>query len=142
MTMRCAVLLGALLFGFSSGRAAAQGAPHQWETLPPSIPPGEVMYQQYCAACHGPNAKGGGPAAASLKIPPPDLTTLAKRHDGKFPYDYISTILRFGPGSSSHGSPGMPIWGPIFGTMDRLNARAVGLRIKNLSDYLASLQEK
>jgi mono/diheme cytochrome c family protein len=100
------------------------------------------MYGQYCAACHGANGKGGGPAAVSLKAPPPDLTMLAKRHDAKFPYDYVSQVLLFGPGTTAHGSPTMPTWGPIFGNLDKLNARAVQLRIKNLCDYLASIQEK
>ena len=38
---------------------------------------GEEMFDVYCAACHGKDAKGNGPAAAELKMPPPDLTTLA-----------------------------------------------------------------
>ena len=142
MTMRRAGIFAVLLFALSGTRAAAQAAPNQLMLPPAYIPSGEGMYQQYCAACHGTNAKGGGPAAVSLKVPPPDLTTLAKPHDGKFPYDYVSAILRFGPGASSHGSSSMPTWGPIFGAIDKQNARAVNLRIKNLSDYLASLQEK
>ncbi len=141
MTMRYAGLFAVLLFSLSGLRAAAQ-APNPLMLPPTYIPSGEGMYQQYCAACHGASAKGNGPAAASLKAPPPDLTTLAKRHEGKFPYDYVSMVLRFGPGTSSHGSSSMPTWGPIFGAIDKQNARAVTLRIKNLSDYLASLQEK
>ena len=77
-----------------------------------------------------------------LKTPPPDLTTLARRHDGKFPYEYISDVLRFGTRILSHGSSDMPIWGPIFGSLDNYNEPAVRKRIKDLSDYLASLQQK
>jgi mono/diheme cytochrome c family protein len=140
--MRRTVLFGALLSLFSIGRAKAQTIPNQWQLPPNYIPSGAVMYEQYCGACHGANGKGGGPAAVSLKVPPPDLTMLAKRHDDKFPYDYVSKVLLFGPGTTAHGSPSMPTWGPIFGIVDRLNARAVQLRVKNLSDYLASIQEK
>jgi mono/diheme cytochrome c family protein len=101
------------------------------------------MYKQYCAVCHGVEAKGDGPYAPMLKVPPPDLTTLTKRHDGKFPYDYVSNILRFGPGPTIlHGTADMPAWGPIFQYLDKNNERAVEQRIKNLCDYLASLQEK
>jgi len=51
--------------------------------------------------------------------------------------------LRFGPGPTPlHGTSDMPTWGPIFEYMDRVNQKAVEQRIKNLSDYLASLQEK
>ena len=145
MTMRRFVLLvlGALICVVLSGsRARPQTIPNQWILPPAYVPSGEGMFGQYCAACHGADAKGGGPAAARLKTPPPDLTTLAQRHGGKFPYDYVSTVLLFGPGTTSHGSAGMPTWGPIFGMVDKQNARAVELRIKNLSDYLASLQGK
>ncbi|MBM4259473.1 MAG: cytochrome c [Deltaproteobacteria bacterium] len=37
-------------------------------TREPSPPPtGAVLYQQYCASCHGPTGKGNGPVAASLQ---------------------------------------------------------------------------
>jgi hypothetical protein len=36
----------------------------------------------------------------------------------------------------------MPTWGGIFQYMDNYNQAAVQKRIKNLCDYLASLQEK
>lgn len=73
---------------------------------------------------------------------PADLTTLSKRNMGKFPYEYASSILRFGPGPTAHGSSDMPTWGPIFQIIEKSNERAVQQRIKNLCDYLASVQEK
>ena len=36
---------------------------------------GEALYQRACASCHGATAQGRGPAAASLSVAPPDLTT-------------------------------------------------------------------
>jgi hypothetical protein len=36
----------------------------------------------------------------------------------------------------------MPVWGPVFGLRDNGNEVAVRRRIKNLCNYLASLQEK
>ena len=103
---------------------------------------GKQTYMQYCASCHGVDARGNGPAAFVLKTPPPDLTTLARRHDGKFPYEYVSDVLRFGTRIVAHGSSDMPIWGPIFASMDNYDLVAVRKRIKDLSDYLASLQQK
>jgi len=101
---------------------------------------GAEMYKQYCAVCHGTGGKGDGPAASALKIPPPDLTTLAKRHDGKFPDDYVATVLRNGAKNPAHGTAEMPIWGPIFGTMSQGDEGQVSLRISNLTKYLKSLQ--
>ena len=103
---------------------------------------GKQTYKQYCASCHGLDARGNGPAALVLKTQPPDLTTLAKRHGGKFPYDYVFDVLRFGTRVVSPGSSDMPIWGPIFGSLENYDEVAVRKRIKDLSNYLASLQEK
>ncbi len=124
--------------------AVAAGARGVDETqLPPTyMPTGEQMFKQYCATCHGADAKGNGPLAPFLKTQPPDLTTLAKRHLGKFPYEYVANILEFGPGVSEHGSSDMPTWGPIFRYYDKQNERIVKQRIRNLCNYLASLQGK
>jgi len=102
---------------------------------------GKKTYTHYCASCHGADARGNGPAVVVLKTTPPDLTTLARRHGGKFPYDYVFDVLRFGTRFASHGSSDMPIWGPIFGSMEGYDEVAVRKRIKELSDYLASLQK-
>jgi len=107
------------------------------------VPSGKVMYREFCASCHGMEATGHGPAATMLKVPPADLTTLSHRHGGRFPYEYVAGVLRFGTGATIlHGSSDMPIWGPIFQYLDKNNEAVVRQRIKNLSDYLASLQEK
>ena len=72
----------------------------------------------------------------------PDLTTLSKRHGGKFPSAYVGNVLRFGPGFSAHGSSEMPVWGPIFQYLENYNEAAVRERIRNLCDYIESLQHK
>jgi mono/diheme cytochrome c family protein len=113
------------------------------DEIPPTyVPSGQAMFQQYCAACHGPEGKGDGPAAFTLKTPPADLTTLTVRHMGMFPREYVENILRFGPGLKAHGSSDMPTWGSIFRMIDKNNERAVQQRIKNITDYIASLQKK
>jgi len=48
----------------------------------------------------------------------------------------------FGPGLSVHGSSEMPVWGPIFQGVEHYNEAAVRQRIKNLCEYLESIQEK
>ena len=140
--LRHAILPTMLLLVICIGGAKSGLA--QNDTLPwRAVPTGKVMYRIYCSDCHGDEAKGDGPYASMLKVPPANLSTLAKRHDGKFPYDYVSNVLRSGPGTTIlHGSPDMPAWGPIFQWFDKNNERVVQQRIKNLCNYLASLQEK
>ena len=122
--------------------AATAPAVNETQFPPAYLPSGQQMYMFYCAACHGTDAKGRGPTAAMLVTPPPDLTTLAKRHNGKFPYEYVANILEFVPGVKTHGSSDMPTWGPIFRYYDKQNERVVKERIKRLCDYLASLQTR
>jgi hypothetical protein len=42
--------------------------------------PGRILYLTYCQGCHGLGGRGDGPAAASLRTPPPDLTRLWQRY--------------------------------------------------------------
>ena len=141
MAIHGPVLFGALLVMVCATVAQQEGVK---ETRLPraTAASGKQTYVHYCAACHGTDARGNGPAAIMLKTTPPDLTTLAKRHGGKFPYDYVFDVLRFGTRFASHGSSEMPIWGPIFGSMENYDEVAVRKRIKDLSEYLASLQQK
>jgi len=103
---------------------------------------GKQTYMNYCAACHGADARGNGPAAAALKTPPPDLRTLATRHDGKFPESYVTRVVRSGDPKLGHGSAEMPIWGPVFSMQENGDETGVRRRIQNLCDYLASIQDK
>lgn len=119
------------------------------QVKPTSPVSGAQMFKEYCAVCHGPGGKGDGPVATALKVPPPDLTTLAQRHDGNFPDDYVSNVLKNGVKNPAHGSGEMPVWGPILDTMNRWKALCPGmdetpvtLRIANLSNYLKSIQKK
>ncbi len=142
MTIRHLTALGALLL--AACFASAQEKPTIKKTMMKQTSPasGKEMYTAYCAACHGPDAKGDGPAAASLKTPAADLTTLAKRSDdGKYPRDHVANVLRTGS-VAAHGSSDMPTWGPLFKSLDPNHDIAVQQRIKNLNDYLESLQAK
>jgi len=140
--MRFTLLLSILLLSAVGGAAQTKQSAAQDQLPTNFVPTGKEMFKQYCAACHGLDAKGHGPARSALKTPAADLTTLAKRHGGEFPYDYVTNILRFGPGVAAHGSSDMPTWGSIFQYMDNYNRAVVEKRIKNLCDYIASLQEK
>jgi len=100
---------------------------------------GAVTYQAYCAACHGPQGKGNGPAAPALKVPPPDLTTYAKRHGGTFSAADVEDKVLGKSLPPAHGDSEMPIWGPVFRdvSVDNMERK---LRISNLVDFLKSIQ--
>lgn len=149
VTIRYFVLTLGFLFLICTDRnsVATQAAanPHsvQEDELPATyVPPGKQTYKEYCAVCHGFDGKGNGPAASSMRKQPPILTTIAKRHGGKFPEEYVKGVLQFGPGFSAHGASEMPVWGPIFRYVENYNEAAVRRRIKNLCDFLESIQEK
>ena len=107
---------------------------------PTSMTSGQEMFKTYCATCHGPGAKGDGPAAASLKKPPADLTQLARKHDGKFPDAYVAAKLR-NVEQPTHGSKEMPVWGPLLSSVSRDTAETQ-LRINNIVAYIGSIQAK
>jgi len=56
----------------------------------------------------------------------------------QFPANFVPS----GPGVAAHGSSDMPTWGALFQYMDNYNRASVEKRIKNLTDYLATLQDK
>ena len=100
---------------------------------------GPALYKAYCAACHGPEAKGNGPAASTLKFPPSDLTRISARNGGTFPLMRIERIISGEEERRGHGA--MPTWGPIFSEVDR-DQDLGRVRIDNLARYLRDIQAK
>jgi mono/diheme cytochrome c family protein len=103
---------------------------------------GQAMFSEYCAVCHGKDAKGSGPAAPALKVSPADLTTLAKRNGGSFPTAHVSNVIRLGGDVAAHGSKDMPMWGQAFSVLSAHEHAVVEQRIANLTNYIKFLQEK
>lgn len=99
-------------------------------------------FLQYCASCHGKTAKGDGPAAFVMKPPPSDLTTLAKRHEGKYPAGSVSAILTFSRSFAAHGASDMPVWGTRFKKVDPVHDPTGQQHIDDLVAYIESLQVK
>ncbi len=103
---------------------------------------GKEMYQQYCASCHGMDGKGDGPAAPAMKVPTTNLTTLAAKNGGTFPAAHVAAVIQGDGATAAHGSKDMPVWGPIFHSMGGHSQAQVQLRIRNLTNYLESIQIK
>jgi mono/diheme cytochrome c family protein len=100
---------------------------------------GVDTFRAYCVVCHGEQAKGNGPAASALKKAPADLTTIAKRHGGKFSASDVEGVINGTQVMASHGSREMPIWGPVFQATSA-DPTFAKLRVSNLIDYLKSIQ--
>jgi mono/diheme cytochrome c family protein len=114
------------------------------KTVPPaptSPAEGGQMFKTYCAACHGLDAKGNGPAVPALKKVPGDLTLLSKNNGGKFPELRVFNAIRGEAGVTAHGSKDMPVWGEVFKELDRATGVS-SLRLRNLTMYLQSIQAK
>lgn len=103
---------------------------------------GKGMYLEYCASCHGVDGKGNGPAAPALKITPTDLTQLAAKNGGTFPDAHIMQVIKGDTMTAAHGNKDMPVWGPVFLQMSGHDTAQVQQRIRNLTKYLASIQQK
>lgn len=132
----------ALAGGLSSFSANAQEKTVKKVPARPTVAvDGKGLFNQYCAVCHGQDAKGAGPAADALKQSPSDLTQISRKNGGKFPEQKILGDLRGTSGVKAHGSQDMPIWGPIFNNMSpSLNQGQT--RIYALLSYLEEIQSK
>ena len=133
----CAAL--AAVLGISRAR---QKADQKRPARQPNTLSGKVTFIKYCAACHGEDAKGNGPAAIALKPPPADLTTLARRYDGKFPSGYVGALLKFGRSLAAHGSDDMPVWGSSFRDLDPIKDPTGQQHLDDVVAYIESLQAK
>src|SRR6266536_2588323 len=80
---------------------------------------GAKIFQYRCAMCHGFDGRGHGPDSVVLKHPTPDLTLISQRGSGKFPYQRVKDIIDGEKtGLLYQGDREMPIWGPIFHTVE------------------------
>lgn len=119
---------------------------------------GRILYGEYCAPCHGADGKGHGPLAAGLRVPPPDLTTIAIRSGGKFNTGAVEDRINGwkqiprtmgdaaarahtrDTGENPENMPVMPSFGPIFASLYRQEVRDRQIRMTNLVRYVKSLQ--
>lgn len=137
--LACAVALFILLSAIAASQnVSIKRVPARYT----SAASGQEMYVSYCAACHGRDGRGQGPAAPALKSAPPDLTTLSRRNNGKYPSAHVYAILVGKTELSAHGPADMPVWGPIFRRLGQGSGAEQHLRATNLTKYLESLQAK
>ena len=139
----------AIILAIISTFAVAQAAPASSQTTVKHVPitnasstSGKEMFESYCAVCHGKDGKGSGPAASAMKTPPSDLTVLAQKSGGKFPSSHVSAVIHGQAIPASHGNQEMPVWGPLFSSIDQGHQATVQQRVSNLTSYIETLQAK
>jgi mono/diheme cytochrome c family protein len=104
---------------------------------------GRESYLQYCASCHGLDARGDGPVGASLKQAPPDLTAVAERRQGSFSDREIASLIDGRSMPMAHGTREMPVWGRRFSAQlggGEVGEESVRGYLLLLVEYLRSIQ--
>lgn len=100
---------------------------------------GHDLYRSYCATCHGAEAKGDGPLAEVLTVPPSDLTQISAENGGVFPAERTHKIIDGREKVPGHGSRDMPAWGDAFEAISQ-GEDDVKKKIDNLVHFLMSIQ--
>lgn len=140
-TLRWAVAAGALAAALTGVLTA--GDQDLRQRVPPLAPEslvGSVSFDLYCAACHGRQGKGDGPASFGLRTSPADLTMLARRNRGVFPKERVLSFIEGSQRAEAiHGTPEMPVWGPTLRALDGSTSRA-NVRLQNLVAFIESIQ--
>jgi len=102
---------------------------------------GEIEYQSYCAVCHGVDGRGYGIMGKFLTVQPSDLTQLAKKNAGRFPFWQVYRTIDGREEVRGHGTRDMPVWGAVFRGIHRNDQAQVQLRIRNLTKYIETVQK-
>jgi mono/diheme cytochrome c family protein len=149
MRLRIPCLTAILLFAFSTSLTAqtptSQASKPEIKNAPATYTnptSGRQMFDAYCASCHGQGGIGNGPAAAALKSAPTNLTKLAATNGGTFPASRVAEAIKGDWMTAAHGSKEMPVWGPVFLYLGQHDPAAMQLRIRNLTKYVESMQQK
>ncbi len=138
----------ALAAGLTSLVLSLAACPDRTDPATPAPPaeggPGRILYLTYCQSCHGVAGRGDGPAAASLRVQPPDLTLLWKRYGTPLDRQRLVEYIDGRWLVDAHGSRDMPIWGrEFYGDAAPMAPNLEGLKrhlIEVLVGYLETLQ--
>lgn len=104
---------------------------------------GKIDFEENCAACHGQSGMGEGKMAEMLTSKPPDLTRIAQRNGGTFPFWKVYDIIGGETPVRAHMLSPMPVWGSRFRAEEQTHWYAPAhVRILEITHYLESIQAK
>lgn len=110
------------------------------------MPSGAGLYGEYCAACHGADARGTGELAGRVGVPVPDLTKLSARNGGVFPLVRVMNKVDGYRRGSAPGHPVMPEMGYLMeGPMVRVDVgdgtmTPTPAKLLAIAEYLEAVQ--
>ena len=135
MTRRAPALAALLLVLQFPGVAPAEGE------IPTALAAGQHRFERDCGICHGLDGRGAGAFTEILNVVPPDLTVLARRNNGYFPFSLVYNTIDGRNTPLAHGRKNMPIWGDRYkqAVTDGSETLVRG-RILELILYVQSLQ--
>jgi mono/diheme cytochrome c family protein len=105
-------------------------------------------YQNYCAECHGLTGKGDGPSRLTIPMNPPpnDLTQMARKNGGKFPFDEVVDSIDGRKNIPSHARLQMPFLGTTLQKPGQEftpeSDAEVKRRIEAMARFVESIQQK
>ena len=148
-----AIIVAATMMTCPSGSYAqdedylATPTPAPWQS--PSaemLAQGKADFNKHCAPCHSESGKGNGPELKVIPdIKPKDLTTIAARNGGVFPYREVEDTVDGRKMIPGHKRFDMPFWGVNFQQQGQEFTSAseaqARKRIDAIVDYVATLQQ-
>lgn len=106
----------------------------------PAVPQhAEALYQRFCAACHGVDGHGDGPAAGALVPPPTDLT----RSELSIPE--LMKVIDGRRTVRAHGTAAMPVWGEVLEQAlegDSRQHRQALREVQAIAEYVRALRTR
>jgi mono/diheme cytochrome c family protein len=123
--------------------AAAAFAANASESKRAVLDDGRMEFEENCTACHGKDGTGTGELAVKLVKPPKDLTAIAARNGGVFPFWQVFEIIAGETPVAGHDTFQMPQYSKRM----RAQEGAPGflpahVRVLELTHYLESIQKK
>jgi len=103
---------------------------------------GRVLFQTYCASCHGATGVGNGPVAEAMKRKPANLTLYDVSNGGVVPVAKLRRVID-GRDVAAHGTSDMPVWGYVFRfTKEGADEAVVKARIDAIVAYIVAIQAR
>jgi len=104
---------------------------------------GRMEFSENCAACHGADGTGQGELAEKLIKPPKDLTTIAARNGGAFPFWQVFEIIAGETPVTGHDTFQMPDYSKRMRAQESTPGFLPShVRVLELTHYVESLQKQ